>query len=637
VECESTRKELYDRKAKKIAVLEKEHGRSSNNQVRPQFHPRLVNLTDTVFDTAEKTLLEKGLKFALPPPPHQRENTITSLVADLSMNVRVESMAEPCGETLSTVPVDTAAQPILRTIKTIKEKIESSNLVISKADKGNSVVVMERLVYDQKMLEFLTNNGGIVNNDFKFSKFNAEVRKVISGSEFIIPPSSKSSLKVMNPIPPRLYGLPKIHKEGIPIRPIVSFNSSPTYKLAKYLDLWFKRNTNFESGYAVKNSVDLIDNISNFTPPPDSILVSFDVASLFPNVPLSPTLESITDILTEANVSTPAAEEFTSLLRTCLFPNFCKFNNKIYQFQDGLPMGSPLSPLISEIFMNRLEREVFTSNCMLTQYVGYWHRYVDDVLCLWTGSVPQLHEFLHFLNSLYPSITFTLEVGGKSINFLDLSITIHEGKHEFEVFRKPTYTDIAIDGSSYCHTSHKHAGFLSMIHRLVSIPLTPKAFKREVDTIKLIAENNHVKLNIDKMIHKKLVSRTLDATTTLPRDTRNNNKDRWIRIPYLGKLSSHISRLLKPLHLRPAFYNVNTLRNHFSRLKDPIPLDEKCGVYRLQCDDCPFTYIGQTGRPLKSRLKEHVYAVSSRQPKNSNFAVHLLASKKKTRESAILK
>ena len=164
-----------------------------------------------------------------------------------------------------------------------------------------------------------------------------------------------------------------------------------------------------------------------------------------------------------------------------------------------------------------------------------------------------------------------------------------------------------------------------MIHRLVSTPLKPKAFKEEVDTIKLIAETNHVKLNIDKLIRKKLVSRTLDATTTHPRDT-NRKKEKWIRLPFLGKLSSRISRLLKLVHLRPAFYSVNTLKNHFCQLKDSIPPDEKCGVYKIQCEQCPFSYIGQTGRPLKTRLKEHKYALTSSQPKNSNFASHLLAS-----------
>ena len=35
--------------------------------------------------------------------------------------------------------------------------------------------------------------------------------------------------------PPRLYGLPKIHKEGVPLRPIVSNIGAPTYQLAKFL------------------------------------------------------------------------------------------------------------------------------------------------------------------------------------------------------------------------------------------------------------------------------------------------------------------------------------------------------------------------------------------------------------------
>ena len=461
---------------------------------------------------------------------------------------------------------------------------------------------------------------------FNFPKFNAKVRKAISESKFIIPSPLKEALKVMNPVPPRLYGQPKIHKDGVPVRPIVSFISSPTYKLAKYLNIWFTENTDFQSGYSIKNSKELTDKISDFSTPPDSILCSFDVAGLFTNVPLGPTLERIHGILLEAHIPPPAADEFVLLLKTCLFPNICKFQNQIYRFDDGLPMGSPLAPLISEIFMNLLERQVFTSNCMLTRYVGYWHRYVDDVLCLWTGPVDQLKDFLEFLNSLYPSIKFTLEVGDKSINFLDLSISLHAGKHEFGIFRKPTYSDISIDGSSYAPPPHKHAAFHSMIHRLVSIPLTPAAFQKEKDTIKLIAETNHVKLDIDKLVRRKLVSRALDATTRLPRDT-NRKKERWIRLPYLGKLSTHISRLLKPLHLKPAFYNVNTLRSHFSRLKDQVPSDEKCGVYKLQCDNCPFLYIGQTGRPLKSRLKEHNYAVTSRQPKNSNFAAHLLASR----------
>jgi Fic family protein len=93
-------------------------------------------------------------------------------------------------------------------------------------------------------------------------------------------------------------------------------------------------------------------------------------------------------------------------------------------------MGSPISPLMAEIFMDLFEEQLFTpdqpSPHPLLQKILYWHRYVDDVLCAWTGSINQLHEFLELLNNRYPSIRFTMEIGGNRINFLDLTISINE-------------------------------------------------------------------------------------------------------------------------------------------------------------------------------------------------------------------
>ena len=41
-------------------------------------------------------------------------------------------------------------------------------------------------------------------------------------------------LRSSDGLAPRLYGLPKIHKEGAPLRPIVSFVNSPTYNVSRY-------------------------------------------------------------------------------------------------------------------------------------------------------------------------------------------------------------------------------------------------------------------------------------------------------------------------------------------------------------------------------------------------------------------
>ena len=112
-------------------------------------------------------------------------------------------------------------------------------------------------------------------------------------------------------------------------------------------------------------------------------------------------------------------------------------------------MGSPIASMMADIFMDSLENKIFTSNHNLLLHVKYWFRYVDDVLCLWGGSLTELQDFLAFINSFYSKIQFTLEIGGSTINFLDLSITITNGHYDFAIYRKPTYSDTIIHGSSF--------------------------------------------------------------------------------------------------------------------------------------------------------------------------------------------
>jgi len=74
----------------------------------------------------------------------------------------------------------------------------------------------------------LIQNSDAKKGSFNFTKFITTVRNCIKSSEYVIEPSQKRFLTVMNPIPPRIYyGLPKIHKEGNPLRPIASYISSP--------------------------------------------------------------------------------------------------------------------------------------------------------------------------------------------------------------------------------------------------------------------------------------------------------------------------------------------------------------------------------------------------------------------------
>ena len=113
-----------------------------------------------------------------------------------------------------------------------------------------------------------------------------------------------------------------------------------------------------------------------------------------------------------------------------------------------------------------------------------------------------------------------------------------------------------------------------------------------------------------------MMKRTLDSITSLPRIP--SQKCKWFRVPYLGKFSTKLSRILK-------HYSLNTAKT-FSRLKDPIPKHERSGVYKIECGDCPATYAGETGRQLDIRINEHLDVYEKNEPSRSAFAAHFSTS-----------
>ena len=94
---------------------------------------------------------------------------------------------------------------------------------------------------------------------------------------------------------PRFYGLPKIHKVNVPLRPIVSFVNFPTYSISKFLSKIIK--PLMTNRFSVKNSIDFIDRIKDVVIEEDDILVSFDVVSLFTSVHVNCAIKCILDLL----------------------------------------------------------------------------------------------------------------------------------------------------------------------------------------------------------------------------------------------------------------------------------------------------------------------------------------------------
>jgi len=100
-----------------------------------------------------------------------------------------------------------------------------------------------------------------------------------------IPDHLYKQLRSASGATPLLYGLPKIHKPEVPLRPIASFINSPSYQLSKHLVHLLAPLVGKTSSF-IKNSTDFAAFISDQTIAEETILVSFDVVSLFTNVPV---------------------------------------------------------------------------------------------------------------------------------------------------------------------------------------------------------------------------------------------------------------------------------------------------------------------------------------------------------------
>ena len=149
-------------------------------------------------------------------------------------------------------------------------------------------------------------------------------------------------------------------------------------------------------------------------------MISFDVKSLFTNVPLDKTIDFILKNVydekkIQANIPKTILKE---LLYLCTRQLRFTFNNSIYTQCDGVAMGSPLGALLANIFMSSLEEDLIPT---LKSCLWNWKRYVDDTHA---HVEPTKVEFiLNKLNNYHPSIKFTFELEkNNEINFLDVLI-----------------------------------------------------------------------------------------------------------------------------------------------------------------------------------------------------------------------
>jgi hypothetical protein len=256
-------------------------------------------------------------------------------------------------------------------------------LIVLPADKGKAAVIIDSIEYKAKIKNMLKDKR-------VYQKLNKDPspgfkRQLISHLTKLrddgkITKEQYWHLYPTSDMVPRLYGSPKIHKEGAPLRPIVDYTGSMAYNTSKAIADLLKPLIG-RTKYHVKNTVDFSKDIQTLHLEDDEIMNSHDVVSLFTNVPLKDAMDVIrkrlladTTLFQRTNL---LVDDIMTLLDFVLATTYFQFDGEIYQQVFGAPMGSPVSVAVSDLYMEDLEERAMDTAPPETK-PKIWKRYIDD-------------------------------------------------------------------------------------------------------------------------------------------------------------------------------------------------------------------------------------------------------------------
>ncbi len=339
----------------------------------------------------------------------------------------------------------------------LTELIKNRDITIKKADKGSSVVIMNSSDYITESLKLLDNpihyrKDTICQTDIHNELIIEALDKLLENEEI----TEDTYDYLANDIPrtPLLYTQPKIHKGVLPppCRPIVSGNDSPSERISKFVD-WFLKPMVPQIPSYVQDTTDFIRKIENLPDISDNcVMATLDVSALYTNIPHNEGIQACLNALNEyRGVHTlPNNISIVNLLRLVLTTNNFEFNSSHYTQISGTAMGTKLAPSYANLFMAKYEEDIV--NPYKPQPIVWW-RYIDDVFALFDIPIPEISDFVSYLNRSHDTIKFTFETSATEINFLDTTVYKCGNQLKVRAYTKPT------DANNYllyqsCHPPH---------------------------------------------------------------------------------------------------------------------------------------------------------------------------------------
>ena len=278
-------------------------------------------------------------------------------------------------------------------------------------------------------------------------------------------------------------------------------------------------------------------------------------------------------------------------------------------------MGSPLGPLMANVFMCHLEDKLTRDGVMPTLY----RQYVDDTLAK-MPSTEAAADFLTTLNSLHPNLSFTMELPvDNKIPFIGMEIIKNGTQIETQVYRKPTNTGLLLHLQSHTDNRYKDCLLKTMIHGAHTLSSTTDAFNEECDRLRAI----FVRLQYPVAYINSAISSFVREISSDVKDQRvKDSSVVRVSLPFKDQTSANaVKRQMRDLSqkigltVQPIFVSKKLEQDLKPKEVKPPIINQQCAAYLFSCDLCDTDYVGYTAQHLYQRIVEH---------KNSAIGKHLL-------------
>ena len=260
------------------------------------------------------------------------------------------------------------------------------------------------------------------------------------------------------------------------------------------------------------------------TLPPGTILATWDVKSLYTNIPSAGGVAACRSQLEKSGKSNIVINVIIKFVTLILHCNIFRFANGFFLQKSGTAMGTRMAPNYANLFMGELEQELLDT---YPKKPLVWYRYIDDIFFVWTHGREELDKFLKFCNNNRHGMVFETSedsVSTEQIPFLDVLVILKNGVLHTDLYTKPTDKFQYLNFKS-AHPYHQKSNLpYALALRIRRICSNMTDFRRHCADLTHHLRNRGYKLGLIKEGIRKAAAltreETLRETVTKPQDDR---------------------------------------------------------------------------------------------------------------------